>query len=135
MVIIDTGPIVAIFDESEPMHEKCKSALKEIKKPPLTTWPVLTEAFYLLHDWQKGQRELWSFILAGGLVIQDIQPEYFSRLRDFMEKYSDKQIDIADASLIVLAEMHKIKTIFTLDRKDFSIYKAKHCRNFEIIPR
>ncbi len=134
MVIIDTGPIVSLFDESEPPHEKCKAALKTIKKPLLTTWPVLTESFYLLEGWHKGQRELWSFILAGGLIIQDIKPEHYVRLKDLMEKYFDVPIDIADASLIMLSEVHKIKTIFTLDRKDFSIYRPKHCKHFEIVP-
>ncbi|MBI4689967.1 MAG: PIN domain-containing protein [Nitrospirae bacterium] len=134
MVIIDTGPIVSIFDKSEPLYEKCRYTLKTIKEPLLTTWPVLTESFYLLEDWQRGQAELWSFILAGGLAIEDIKSENYSHIRDFMEKYSDRRIDVADASLLVTAEIYKIKTIFTLDRKDFSIYKTKHCKQFEIIP-
>lgn len=134
MVIIDTGPIVSIFDKSEPLYEKCRYTLKTIKEPLLTTWHALTESFYLLEDWQRGQKELWDFIIAGGIAIYDIRPEDYQRLKEFMEKYSDRQMDIADASLIVTAEIHRIKTIFTLDKKDFSIYRAKHCKQFEIIP-
>jgi predicted nucleic acid-binding protein len=134
VVIIDTGPIVAIFDESEPAHEICKSILKSIKGPLLTTWPVLTESFYLLESWGKGQNELWDFILAGGLIIQDIHAEYYARLRDLMERYSDRPMDIADATLIVIAETFGIKTIFTLDKKDFSLYRPRHCKRLEIIP-
>lgn len=135
MVIIDTGPIVALFDESEPSHQICKNTLKHIKGPILTSWPVLTESFYLLEDWRKGQSELWEFILAGGLNIYDIQPSEYIRLRDLMKKYSDRPMDLADATLVLLAEIHKAKTIFTLDRKDFSLYRPKHCKYFEIIPR
>lgn len=135
MVIIDTGPIVALFDESEPSHQICKNTLKNIKGPILTSWPVLTESFYLLEDWRKGQSELWEFILAGGLNIYDILSSEYIRLRDLMKKYSDRPMDLADATLVLLAEIHKAKTIFTLDQKDFSLYRPKHCKYFEITPR
>lgn len=55
MVIIDTGLIVALFDESESLHETCKATLKKIKCPLVTSWAVMTESFYLFGDWQKGQ--------------------------------------------------------------------------------
>lgn len=134
MVIIDTGPLVAVFDESEPLHDKCKAALRTIKEPLLTTWPVLTEAFYLMSDWPKGQRELWEFILAHGLVVDDLQPQHYPRMKELMEKYADRKADVADVSLVVIAEFHGIKKIFTLDKRDFSVYRPKHCRHFEILP-
>jgi predicted nucleic acid-binding protein len=43
-------------------------------------------------------------------------------------------MDLADASLVVVAEIHKIKKVFTLDRNDFERYRPKHCTHFEIIP-
>ncbi len=134
MVIIDTGPIVALFDESEPLHETCKNTFKKIRGACLTTWPVLTESFYLLGDWRKGQRELWEFIISGGLMVDEVQVSDYNRLRVLMDKYSDKPMDLADATLVLMAEVHKIKTAFTLDRKDFLIYRPKHCTHFEIIP-
>ncbi|MEW6087645.1 MAG: PIN domain-containing protein [bacterium] len=134
MVIIDTGPIVSLFDESEPYHNACKNTLKEIKSSLITSWAVLTESFYLLDDWQKGRNELWNFIIAGGVKIHDITPSYYVRMKELMKKYSDNPMDLADATLIVTAEAYKIKTIFTLDRKDFSTYRPAHCTHFEIIP-
>lgn len=135
MVVIDTGPIVALFDESEPLHETCKATLKNIRSPLITSWPVLTEAFYLLEGWHKGQRELWEFIMAGGLEIYDIPAAHYGRLKDLMGKYSDRPMDVADATLLVIAETKGIKTVFTLDRTDFSIYRPRHCKRLEIIPR
>lgn len=135
MVIIDTGPIVALFDESEPLHGICRATLKKIKSPLVTSWPVLTEAFYLLGDWHKGQRELWDFIAAGGLDIYDIPVPDYGRLKELMGKYSDKPMDLADATLVLIAEVKKIRKIFTLDKSDFSIYRPRHCKRLEIIPR
>jgi predicted nucleic acid-binding protein len=134
MVIIDTGPIVSIFDESEPMHEKYKATFKTFKEHLLTTWPVLTESFYLLRDWDKGHKELWIFIIEGGILVIEIHPDHYMRLRDLMSQYSDRPMDIADATLIVAAEINKIKTIFTLDRNDFSIYRPSHCKHLNIVP-
>jgi uncharacterized protein len=134
MVIIDTGPLVALFDDSEPMHEACDDALKKLKNPPLTTWPVLTEAFYLLGGWRKGQAELWDFILSGGMLIEEIPGDRYPRMKQLMEKYADKPMDFVDASIVVLSEINKAKTIFTLDRDDFSVYRPKHVSCFKILP-
>lgn len=134
MVIIDTGPLVAIFDETEPAHDKCKTALKAIRSPLVTTWPVLTEAFHLLSDWQKGRQELWDFMLAGGLMVHDLGPDLFPRMKELMQKYADRKADVAGISLVAVAELHGIKTVFSLDRRDFSAYRPKHCRHFEILP-
>jgi predicted nucleic acid-binding protein len=119
MVIVDTGPLVALFDKTEPAHDRCHAALKQIKASPVTTWPVLTEAFYLLGEWEKGQKKLWDFILSGGLRIDEIPYECYHRMRELMEKYADKPMDFADASLVVLSEqtrqkpsLRSIETIF-----------------------
>jgi uncharacterized protein len=134
MVIIDTGPLVSLFDASEPAHETCKATLKKIKTPLLTSWPVITEAFYLLNGWQRGQREFWDFIIAGGLTIEDIPATSYIRLRELLEKYADNPMDIADATLVILAEVQKIKKIFTLDKRDFSHYRPLHCSHFDVLP-
>ena len=73
MVLIDTGPLVALFDETEPAHKHCHAALQKQATAPLTTWPVLTEAFHLLGGWERGQSKLWDFLLAGGKVGDEPQ--------------------------------------------------------------
>lgn len=134
MVIIDTGPLVALFDSSEPTHKACRENLQMINDDLVTSWPVLTEAFYMLDDWRTGQATLWNFILAGAVQIFDIHTSHYKRLEELMRKYSDNPMDLADASVVLIAEVLKVRSIFTLDRKDFSIYRPKHCRHFELIP-
>jgi len=134
MVIIDAGPLVALFDKSEPLHQACTDVLAALRSPLVTTWPAVTEAFYFLKGWDVGQRELWDFILAGGVHVDDIPAERHSRMRELMKKYADNPMDLADASLVAAAEIHKIRKVFTLDRSDFDRYRPKHCSHFEIIP-
>jgi uncharacterized protein len=134
MVIVDAGPLVALFDKAETAHEQCHAALKQCKASPMTTWPALTEAFYLLGEWERGRKKLWDFILSGGLRIDAIPEDRWSRMRELMEKYSHLPMDLTDASLVALSELHKVKTIFTLDRTDFSVYRPKHTPHYRIIP-
>lgn len=134
MVIVDTGPLVALFDESEPAHGPCMAVLKKVKEPLVSTWPVITEAFYLLGGWQRGQRELWQFIKRGGLKIEDIPEAGYPRLGELLDKYADNPMDLADATIVILAEFHKVKKIFTLDRSDFFRYRPLHCTHFDLIP-
>lgn len=134
MVIIDAGPLVALFDKSEPAHKRCQEALKNLRTAPVTTWPVLTEAFYLLGDWEKGQSRLLDFIMSGGLIVHDVPATAYERMWELMKKYADNPMDLADATLVLLAETHSITKVFTLDRRDFSRYRPNHCQHFEIIP-
>jgi uncharacterized protein len=134
MVVIDTGPLVALFDDTEPAHKHCHAVLKKQVNAPVTTWPVLTEAFHFLCGWDRGQSKLWDFVLSGGIRIGEITEEMHPRMRELLKKYSDNPMDLADASLVALAEQRRIRKIFTLDRRDFSRYRPQHCARFEIIP-
>ena len=67
MILLDTGPIVAFFDASDTYHSLCIETLKEINEPLFTSWPVLTEAFYLLAFSWKAQDSLWEFMMRGGV--------------------------------------------------------------------
>ena len=134
MILLDTGPIVAFFDASDHFHHACIEMLKTVKEPLVTTWPVLTEAFYLLGFSWKAQDNLWEFILRGGVDILSLNHSQQARCRQLMEKYSDLPMDLADGTLVVLAESQKIKKVFTLDHKDFKIFKPKQIKYFTLLP-
>ena len=51
-----------------------------------------------------------------------------------MEKYEDLPMDLADGTLVVLAESRKVKKVFTLDHKDFQIYKPTRIKSFTLLP-
>ena len=134
MILLDSGPIVAFFDASDDYHESCIELLKGINEPLITTWPVLTEAFNLLGFSWKAQDNLWEFIVRGGVEVLSMDDKQQARCRQLMKKYSDLPMDLADGSLVVLAESKKVKKIFTLDHKDFQIYKPARIKNFTLLP-
>jgi predicted nucleic acid-binding protein len=134
LILIDTGPIVAFFDKDDRHHDLCIEILKEIREPLLTTWPVLTECFYLLNFSSEVQDSLWLFIQRGGIEIYPLEKELLIQCREFMKQYRDLPMDLADATLVALADALQVPKIFTLDHKDFSIYRFKQKRRFTLIP-
>jgi len=133
MIAVDTGPIVALFDKNDNYHSGCHNIIRTLKMPLATTVPVLTEAFYLLSfSWQL-QDDLWEFIVEGNLQIYNLDRDFMKTCRELMRKYHDLPMDLADASLVAVADAENIRTIFTLD-KDFKVYKTKQNKHFKLLP-
>ena len=133
MIAVDTGPIVALFDKNDDKHHICVEAFKVIREPLITTWPVITEAFHLLGFSHTVQDDLWEFIERGTVLIYDLDKTSVKTCRGLMRKYHDLPMDLADASLVAVADTENIHTIFTLD-KDFKVYKTKQNKHFKFLP-
>jgi uncharacterized protein len=135
MTLVDAGPLVAMIDAGEPDHERCVSALDTIRLPLLTTWPVLTEAMHLVGragSW-GAQKALWKLVLNEDLQVTASPRDTTDRIAKLMERYADRPMDLADASLVALAEERNLKRIFTLD-SDFEIYRLHGRSRFELVP-
>jgi len=133
MIAVDTGPIVALFDRSDDKHSVCVETFKSIREPLITTWPVMTEAFYLLGFSSTVQDDLWEFIERGTAAIYDLDRTLIKTCRELMRKYQNLPMDLADASLVAVADAGNIRTIFTLD-KDFKIYRTRQKKQFRLLP-
>ena len=136
MNLTDTGPLVALINRNDPNHTKCINAIKQLPSEPLlTTWPCLTEAMYLLHRVRgyQAQAVLWRMRAEGKLTLHNVSPDEVDRMATLMDKYQDKPMDLADASLVATAEKLGISRIFTLD-SDFHIYRMSDGSAFTIVP-
>ena len=125
MILIDTGPFVALFDPKDAQHERCRETLRTIREPLITTVPVLTETFYMLSPGSYGSDRLRDFILKGGVSLWFLDDTGVRRGFELMEQYADHPMDLADASLIVAAEVLKTSKVFTIDRQDFETYRIR----------
>ena len=136
MILLDTGPIVALFDPADESHGACTEILKSIVEPLATTTPVLTEAFHLLSPGSRGAANLIHFIADGGLTVWFLSPDTLDRAFELMRDYADHPMDLADASLVVMAETENLHKVFTIDRRDFAAYRIKRghrLRAFELL--
>jgi len=135
VTLTDAGPLVALIDAGEADHARCVDALTQLSLPLVTTWPAFTEAMYLLGrtaGW-RGQEPLWRMTLREDLVVALPSTAANKRAARLMERYADRPMDLADATLVALAEERGLKLIFTLDA-DFHIYRLHGRQAFEILP-
>ena len=126
MTLVDTGPLVALFDPKDAHHAPCRNALRGQRDSLTTTVPVLTEAFHLLSPASRGSQALRGFVLDGGLAVWFLDSSAVARAFELMERYADQRMDLADASLVVAAERLRTQRVLTIDRKDFAAYRIQH---------
>ena len=134
MILIDAGPLVALISASDRHHDTCRAAFAKIDEPVGTVWPALTEAMYLLRGSRAAQRALWEMLERGTVSIVSLAADDAPRMHELMEKYHDLPMDLADAALVRVAEREKIRRIFTLDRRDFTLYRPAGIGRFSILP-
>ena len=134
MILVDAGPLVALVDVSDQHHEACVRALKKIKEPLATVWPALTEAMYLLGDLPRGQEAVWDMCERGAPRLLPLDEGDIPRIRELMRKYRDRPMDLADAALVRVAERERVRAVFTVDKKDFGVYRVHGRIRLTIIP-
>jgi uncharacterized protein len=126
MILVDTGPLIALFDPQDGQHQRCKKALSTLCEPLATTIPVLTEAFHLLGPASYGSDRLRDFVEARALQVWFLDSGSLERAFELMETYADHPMDLADASLVAAAEKLGTRKVFTIDRRDFGAYRIRH---------
>ncbi|MGB2590650.1 MAG: PIN domain-containing protein [Candidatus Acidiferrum sp.] len=134
MILIDAGPLVAIVDADDQHHAKCVTALKTLREPLATVWPPLVEAMYLLSDQPTAQEALWEMLERGAVLLLPFDANDIPRTRELMRKYANRPMDLADAALIRVAEREGLRKIFTVDRRDFSVYRLHNRTRPILIP-
>ena len=131
---MDTGPLVAILSRDDEHHEICVQALREMPGPLFSCWPVITEAAWLLRSSSRAVQQLLQSVDGGFLELLPVNGSEGAAIAAIMERYEDIRPQLADAALVYLAERERIDTMFTLDHRDFSIYRTGRKRSFRIVP-
>ncbi len=134
MILCDAGVLLCLVDYSQPKHLAYRRTIQRLRKPLVTTWSCLTEAMYLaLHrgGWMM-QKQLSQLLLDKLLIIYEIQESDYISVFALMEQYSDRPMDLADATLVLVAEKTGYRQILTLD-SDFLFYRIGNQDTFDII--
>ena len=132
-VLIDTGPLVAILDGRDTHHEICVNQLQQIVTPLLTCWAVVTEAAWLLRDTPSAIQELLLSFNSGLMTLLPMDESALPWIAAFYRKYRKLTPQLADAALVYLAERENLDAVFTLDRRDFSVYRLAGGRALQIL--
>jgi uncharacterized protein len=121
ITICDTGPLVAYLNRNDPYHKWAIALMKQVPPPMLTCEAVLTEAVYFLREDGVAVDPLFQLIQRDALRLDFELPTHLSRVRTLMNRWD--RMDLADASIVVMSELHRQSQVLTVDRKDFSVYR------------
>ena len=132
--LLDTGPLVAYLDARDPAHEAVASCLDDFTGQLATTNAVIDEVMHFVSVGRTGPRVLAEFVAASGMEVYDLcQSDELGQAALLMEKYSDTPMDLADATLLLLAEVLNAHRILTLDRRGFATYRTRRRRHLKLV--
>ena len=133
MIIADTGFWLALADQQDTHHQAARQKLREIDERLITTWCVVTETCYLLLK-RKGvlaQSKFMESLANGAFETFNLQPDHAQKIAQLMQKYANLPMDLADASLVILAEELCHGRILSVDYRDFNTYRWKNTQPFK----
>ena len=122
MILIDAGPLIALFDRSDRYHVQIKDFLQQGRYKLITTTAVMTEVLHMIDFNVEVQLDFLQWVALQGVLLQEISQQHISRIIELTRKYSDRPMDFADATLVIAAEKTGIRKIISIDT-DFDIYR------------
>ena len=134
-MVADTGFVVALLNRSDAMHSIVTTIYIQ-QKQILLPQTVLAELAYLVGR-NAGVATVVAFLQglsASRFRLVALTDQDIIRVAEILDEYADSRIDFVDASVMGIAERYGIKKIFTLDQRDFRLFRPKHCNSFEILP-
>ncbi len=115
-------------------HESCVEAAQHLPNQVFTCWPVITEAAYLLRDRPESVQSLLAECANGRFVLLPLTESDIDSIAAIPKQYHNLEPQLADAALVHLANREQTRKIFTLDRRDFLIFRNAQNRPFELLP-
>jgi len=135
-ILVDTGPLYAMADRDDDWHLRIVRFLERSRDELVVPVTVLPEAAYLLaaHLGPEAERKLVQSIVSGEMAVEELTLQDLRRTLELLRRYEDAQIGFVDATIVAMAERLKIVRILTTDRRDFSLVRPRHCKEFELLP-
>ena len=128
MIVVDTGAVVALVNDRDHQHERCRYFQETHPGPLLLSVTVVTEVCLLLERRRGTQAELafLADVRAGRFrLVDDLEPD-LDRIAELVERYADLSLGTVDASVVALTERLELREVATLDRRDFSVVRLQH---------
>ena len=125
--LVDAGPLIALLNPRDQDHARCVAFLQDYTGSLITTWPVISEASHMLSPSVNAQIALLKWIERGALEVRHIDVHAVQRIIVYTEKYRDRPMDLADASLVTLAIVTSVIDIISID-SNFDIYRLPNKR-------
>ena len=135
-MIADTSGLLAYYNTAEPAHERVRSAVESSTEPLIVSPFVIAELDYLLAARVSVTAELAVLreLGSGAYELPALTAADVAACAQIVEKYSDQEIGVTDASLVLLAKRFDTRTILTLDRRHFDVLRSLQGKRFVVVP-
>ncbi len=136
MILVDTGPIVAVVNDRDNHHQQCQDLLERLPGPLLVPVTVATEVCLLLERRRGTHAELafLADVRAGRYTLTESLSLDADRVAELVETYDNLPLGTVDASVIAAAERLKLDTVVTLDHRDFGTVRPAHRPALTLLP-
>ena len=135
-LVLDAGPLYALLDRRDSAHEACRRLLSDLREALVVPVPVLTEVDYFIttRGYPAVRLALLDDIAGGGLQVENLVPEDFTRIRELCEQYADADIGFVDAAVLAIVERLNEPKLATLDHRHFGILRPRHVESLTLLP-
>jgi predicted nucleic acid-binding protein len=135
-VLLDTSYLLALTNTNDRNHQRVLNIARTLNDALMLPTSVLPEICYLVASrmGHTTMRQFLTSILESDTILEPVTPVDLRRATELLHTYADSKLDYVDATLVAIAERHTITQILTLDRRDFSIIRPRHCNYFELLP-
>lgn len=133
-LILDTGPLVALLDATDPDHERCVALLQGTQERRLVPVCVLVEVEYLLRPWPSAFVALLAEFDSGALELIDLPKRWLLRAGELLERYRELSLGLVDATVLAATEMLRETKLATLDRRHFQTVRPSYCDALLLLP-
>jgi predicted nucleic acid-binding protein len=133
-LIIDSGPLVALLDVSDPGHTRCAALLSETRELRIVPVCVLVEAEYRLRSWPDAFPLLLRQLASGAMQLLELPPLWLLRVADLLERYRALPLGLVDATVVAATEMLREPKLVTLDQRHFSVVRPAHVSSLTLLP-
>ena len=136
MIIADTSGLLALFNEREPTHTQVRDAVAGADDLLVVSPYVVAELDYLLATRLgiDAETTVLDELARGAYELAQMGADDLGEANRLIRRYSDQDIGITDASLVVLARRYATRTILTLDHRHFDVIRPLNGGRFKLIP-
>ena len=130
-IVVDAGPLIALFRKRDRYHARVKRFLTTNRASLVSTLPVITEVCHFLNA--AGKVALLTWVGRGGLALHPIAADDLDEIGALIERYAEREMDFADATLVWAAGLMNTADVMTIDRKDFMVYRSRTGKPFNLV--
>ncbi|WP_239405748.1 type II toxin-antitoxin system VapC family toxin [Frankia sp. Cj3] len=136
MIVVDTGPVLALANRKDDHHRQCVDLLQNFPGPLLLPAPLLSEIGYLLFSraGTKAEADFLRDVADGVYELVPVTPADARQAAVLVERHASLPLGTADTFVVAVAENFQAVHIATLDRRHFSVLRPSHVPAFTLLP-